>query len=229
VDEGEAHVDRGILLQRLGRHAEALEDYEAAIAWGPPCAEAHFNRAQALMALARPGAARAEFDRLLTLEPEDVGALVGRAGVLLQARELAAARQDVERALALDPRQARACCLLGLLEMEERRWEQAGQAFDRALASDDSETAAWVNRATLRLRAGDPQAALGDLGEAIRRKDDVAARYNRGRILQLQRRWQEALADYDRALELSSGELRDAAQRRELCRRALRAEVKRER
>ncbi len=216
----EAHLDRGNLLQSLGRHQQALEDCDAAIAWSPPYAEAYFNRAQTLCALGRTAEALADFDRVLTLEPEDLGALIGRAGVLYDTREPAAARTDVDRALALDPRHAKACCLLGLLEMEQQRWEQAGRAFDRALASDDSEVAAWINRATLLFRGGDPEAALRDLGEALRRREDLAARYNRGRILQSLRRWHEAIADYERALELSSGGLRDAARQRDLCRRA---------
>ena len=44
----EAHFDRGIIYQRLGRHREALADYDLAIMWSPPYDEVHFNRAQVL-------------------------------------------------------------------------------------------------------------------------------------------------------------------------------------
>src|SRR6185369_13014445 len=47
----EAHLDRGIIYQRLGRYRDALADYDQAIEWSPPYDEVHFNRAQVLSAL----------------------------------------------------------------------------------------------------------------------------------------------------------------------------------
>jgi tetratricopeptide (TPR) repeat protein len=184
----EAHLDRGVLLQRLGRMAEALDDYDAAIAWSPPYVEALFNRAVALRALERGGEALADLAHVLALEPRHAGALVNRAGVLYERGELAAARQDVDRVLACEPGNAKGWCLAGLLEMAARRWPEARAAFDQALVRDDAEATARINRATLLVRDGDLAGALRDLDAVIARRPDATALANRARILRLKGR-----------------------------------------
>ncbi len=214
----EAHLDRGVLLQRLGRGREALEEYDAAVLWSPPYAEAYFDRALVLRALGREDEALADLAHVLALEPRHAAALVNRAGLLYERGDVAAAREDVERALAHAPRDAKAWCLAGLLEMAARRWPEARDAFDRALACDAVEHTARINRATLRVREGDVVGALGDLDAVIERLADPTALYNRGRILQSQGRFQEAIADYTRSLESGGSGAGDAAVRREQCR-----------
>lgn len=182
----EAHLDRGILLQRIGRHREALQDYDAAVAWSPPYAEAYFDRALVRHALGRHDDALADIAHVLALEPRHAGALVNRAGLLYERRDYAGAREDVERVLAHDPRNAKAWSLAGLLEMAARRWAEARRAFDRALACDDAEHTALVNRATLLVREGDVAGALRDLDAVIARHADPTALDNRARILRSQ-------------------------------------------
>jgi tetratricopeptide (TPR) repeat protein len=216
----EAHLDRGVLLQGLGRLQEALEDYDAAVVWSPPYAEAYFNRALVLRALGRDEDALLDLAHVLALEPRHAAALINRAGLLYGRGEYTAARKDVERRLTHDPRDAKAWCLAGLLEMAARRWPEARRAFDRALACDDAEHTARLNRATLLVRDGDVAGALRDLDAVIGRHADATALYNRARILQSQGRRAEAMADYTRCLELGGPGARDAAVRREHCRRA---------
>jgi tetratricopeptide (TPR) repeat protein len=204
----------------MGRLREALEDYDAAIAWSPPYDEAYFNRAQTLSLLGRKDEALLDFGKVLELEPEHTAALVNRAGVFYEKRQLDAAREDVQRVLASSPRHAKAWCMLGLLEMADEKWNEASLAFDRALEIDDFETTTWINRATLSLARGDAVGALRDLGEAIRRREDPTAFYNRGRVFESLQRWQEAMNDYGRAFELSAGTLGDAARRRDVCQEA---------
>jgi tetratricopeptide (TPR) repeat protein len=181
----EAHLDRGVLFQRLGRMAEALEDYDAAVAWSPPYAAAYFNRALALRALGRSEEALRDLSHVLALEPRHAAALVNRAGLLYERREYAAAREDVDRALAHESRNAKAWCLAGLLEMEARRWAEARRAFDVALACDGAEHTALLNRATLLVREGDVAGALRDLDAVVERTADPMALQNRDRILRM--------------------------------------------
>lgn len=181
----EAHLDRGVLLQRLGRTPEALADYDAAIAWSPPYAEAYFNRALARRALGLEDGALFDLAHVLALEPRHAAALVNRAGLLYGQREYAAAREDVTRVLAHDQRNAKAWCLAGLLEMAARRWPEARLAFDRALAFDGAEHTALINRATLFVREGDVAGALRDLDAVIERNADATALLNRDRILRM--------------------------------------------
>jgi tetratricopeptide (TPR) repeat protein len=54
-------------------------------------------------------------------------------------------------------------------------------------------------------KRGEPEAALSDLSEALHLREDVTVLYNRGRVLESQKRWHEAAADYSRALALAGG------------------------
>ncbi|HKC25788.1 MAG TPA: tetratricopeptide repeat protein [Thermoanaerobaculia bacterium] len=179
----EAHLDRGILLQRLGHAHEALEDYDAAVLWSPPYVEAYFDRALLLRALGREDDALADLGHVLAIEPSHSAALLERAGLLYERGELADAREDVGRLLAIDPHDAKAWSLTGLLEMAARHWADARAAFDRALARDEHEHTARINRATLLVREGDVAGALRDLDAVLERRADATALANRDRLL----------------------------------------------
>lgn len=179
----EAYLDRGLLQQRAGRYDAALADYDAALRWSPPYWEPHFNRGQVFLATGDRAAALREYARVLELNPEHVHS------------------------------RAHAHCLRGLDAMEAGNAAAAEQEFSQAIEVDPGLADAWANRATIRFRRGEPEAALRDLDRAVALRDDGEAFYNRGRVLESLQRWQEAADDYRRALEFgASGP--DAIQRR---------------
>jgi tetratricopeptide (TPR) repeat protein len=179
----EAHLDRGILYQRLGRLPEALADFDASIAWSPPYDEAHFNRGQILSALGQSADALGEYDRTIEIEPGHLGALINRAGLLYKRGDHARAEADALRALTLEPENAKALCLLGIVQMERGESEMARRSFDAALAGENPEPTAWINRATLLFRAGDSDGALRDLDQALAKEENSVARRNRASVL----------------------------------------------
>ncbi len=182
----EAYLDRGLLHQRAGRHDAARADYHAALRWSPPYWEPHFNRGQVLLALGEREAALRDYERVLVLNPEHV------------------------------PSRAHAHCLRGLIALEARDSAAAEQEFSRAIAVDPDLSDAWANRATIRFRRGESEAALRDLDRAVALRKDGEVFYNRGRIFESLQLWAEAAADYRQALALdASGS--DAIQRRLDC------------
>ena len=88
------HINRGVALYRLERHAEALASFETALAGEPSNADAHFNRGNALRALNRLEESLASYDRALALRPGFAEARHNR-GVTL-ARPRAPCRRDLE-------------------------------------------------------------------------------------------------------------------------------------
>jgi tetratricopeptide (TPR) repeat protein len=179
----EAYFDRGLLHQRAGRHQAALADYSAALRWSPPYWEPHFNRAQVLLALGDRDAALRDYARVLLLNPAHAES------------------------------RAHASCLRGLAAMEARDLASAEQNFTASLEADPGLADAWANRATVRFRQGEPEAALHDLDHALALRDDPEIRFNRGRILETLERRGEAIADYGRALSLGAA-APEAIQRR---------------
>jgi tetratricopeptide (TPR) repeat protein len=179
----EAYFDRGLLHQRAARHREALADYDAALRWSPPYWEPHFNGAQALFALG----------------------------------ERDAALRDYERALVLNPTHAEGCaqahCLRGLIAMEAGDLDRAALNFSHSIEAGPDLADAWANRATVRFRQGEPEAALRDLDQALALREDAEILFNRGRVLESLERWPEAIADYRYALALGASGA-EAIQRR---------------
>lgn len=221
----EAYCDRALLYHRSGQYENALLDCDAAIKWSPPYPEPHLNRAASLIALGRREEALAEYDYVLILEPNHLGALTDRALLLHKQGRLAAARDDVEQGLRLNPAHARLLCLRGLIELKERNLDAAFHSFGEAIEADGSFADAWANRATVSFRRGDLEAALRDLTRALNLREDPAALYNRGRVLEASRRWRQAAADHERALALVSGDAPHIHRHLVLCRQAIEAET----
>jgi Tfp pilus assembly protein PilF len=128
--------------------------------------------------------------------------------VFLAIGEREAAGREYARALVLNPAhvhsRAHVHCLRGLDGMEAGDGAAAEQEFSQAIEADPGLADAWANRATVRFRRGEPEAALRDLDRAVALRDDGEVLYNRGRVLELLQRWAEAADDYRRALALGA-------------------------
>ena len=77
-----AHVNRGVVLNRLNRPEEALAAYERALELQPTNADAHCNRGNLLKELGRTDEALQAYDKALKLQPDDLRAGNNRATVL---------------------------------------------------------------------------------------------------------------------------------------------------
>ncbi len=77
-----AYNIRGVAYFRLGRHTEALADFDKALALGAPVALLQFERAQTLRALGRHSEALAACDTALAAHPGNTAVLEERAALL---------------------------------------------------------------------------------------------------------------------------------------------------
>jgi tetratricopeptide (TPR) repeat protein len=183
----EAYFDRGLQHQRANRHDTARADYAAALRWSPPYWEPHFNRAQVSLTLGNRDAALRDYARVLVLNPGHVAS------------------------------GAHAHCLRGLASMEARESEAAEREFSLAIAADADLADAWANRATIRFRRGETEAALRDLDRALALREDAEVFFNRARVLELLQRWAEAISDYRRALAFGASRPEQIQQRLDRC------------
>jgi len=104
---------RGFLLQKLGRTAEAAEEYRRAIALRPSYVEAHTNLGGLLHAAHDLDGARAELMQALILRPDHVAARVNLGVVLRASGDVDGAIREYETALRFDPRSVEAHTNLG--------------------------------------------------------------------------------------------------------------------
>jgi tetratricopeptide (TPR) repeat protein len=214
----EYHFDRGNLLSKMGRLQEAIDNYTHAIEISPPFPEVYYNRAAAYNRLGEVEKALTDYTYLLEFDPDHLDGRLNRATLLLEAGDTAGARQDVQEGLAQDAQHAQLLCTLGLIEMAEQRPDAAERALMEALAVDAHLLEAHVNLSVLLFESGDAQGAVDALSRALNQhpQEDVLS-FNRAWALQSLGRWEEAVEDYTRALQLGSEEANEILFQRGAC------------
>jgi len=155
LSRAEAHCFRAKTLHAIERFAEAVEDYDKAIALCPDFLEAWNGRGLSLIELGELTDALASFDRALALRPDDVAAHTNRSAALRSLGRAEEAIAAADRALALEPanilalnHRANALRALG-------RLTEALECCDRAVDADPHCVESHFNRALCRLTAGD--------------------------------------------------------------------------
>jgi len=173
VDHYEAYR-RGTKLAQDERHAEAVKEFETALAGERQ--EWRFN---------------------------DWRIHENMSKVLLSLGDSERAIEHVERSLALNPNNAELHTNLGYLLFEQGQLPRAGEHLEIALKLAPTQARNWYNRASLRAARGDNTGAIGDYTEAIRRDPDYGSAYNgRGIVLRSEGRLEQAAADFDQAVRL---------------------------
>jgi tetratricopeptide (TPR) repeat protein len=180
----------GLVLLRLERAAEALEQFDALLKLNPALAYAHTSRGNALLALGAITQAEGSYQRALALDSQQGAALAGLAHIATQRGAYREARERAEQALALVPGLPDALMSLAAVELRERQAMQAEQRI-RTLLND------------ARLSAHERAHAnglLGDTLDAQQRQGEAFAAYAACNA-QLQRLYADRYRATDNALE----------------------------
>lgn len=164
----EVLVNLGNLLSRQGRHADALPQYDQALAARPDFLEALFNRAGLLLEMKRHDAALEAYDRVLALRPDLALAWNNRGGALRGLARTAEALASFERAAALNPAYVNAHTNRAMVLWDLRRLDEALAAAERALATQPGHAEALYTKANI-LRD------LGRMAEALEIYEQVLA------------------------------------------------------
>lgn len=97
------HYLRGIVEERSGHNAKALEAYERAVAQDPQALEVYRDIASLQLRLGRPEEALKAAEAVKKLAPQDPASLIFMGNVQVAAGNLAQAADSYEAALKLDP------------------------------------------------------------------------------------------------------------------------------
>ena len=201
--QGRAHNLIGLALSRLGRPAEALASFDAAIACEPALADAHGNRADILAELGRPIEAVAGYDQALTLAPDSLENWCNRGAALRDLRRNEDAIASYDRALALDPAFALAHLNRGNALNDLARRDDALAAYDQALALEPDYFHALLARGAVLRAVGHHQRALADFEHALSLQPGSAdAHMQRGIALIELKRLADALANFEALLAI---------------------------
>jgi tetratricopeptide (TPR) repeat protein len=151
----------GLCLSGCGLYAEAVAEFDGALALDPGLAPALANRASALVPLGRLNEARRDFERALALDAENPLALDGLAALALRRGDAAEARDLALRALARAPDFPNAILTLAGAELAEGQAPVAERRLRRLLGDP-------------RPRPLERALGLGLLGDALDREKRFA-------------------------------------------------------
>ncbi len=149
-----------------GHYADAIDAFSQAINRQPDLAIAHYNRGVAHFVLQRYDAALADYSQTIRLDPDYTQAYVNRGNLHSQNGNAEAALDDYTTAIELDPTAIEAHYNLALTQASLQHWDAAREGYDRTLdlLPENSPRAipVYLNRGSLNLETGQPQAAIED-------------------------------------------------------------------
>ncbi|MGX5214713.1 tetratricopeptide repeat protein [Streptomyces violaceus] len=201
--QARARVVRGDELRGEGAYAEALAEYDRAVALDPELAVAYRYRAGVRGDLGDHDAAIADLDRAVTLEPDNAWYVALRGEHHRLARHGTEAIRDLSEAIRLDPANEFAWASRGATHERAGHLDAALADLGRSLDLKPDYAWALARRARVWRALGDSDRQLADLDRALTLTPDWPwARCERGDALRVAGRDEEAVADLDRALAL---------------------------
>lgn len=137
------HSNRGIVLQAMGRYAEAIGAYRRAIELNPNAPAVYCNLGSCFQTQSEWEQANAAFQACLRIAPRNVVALNGLGFSLLMQDKLAEAETALRAATQADARFAGAHTNLGIVLWAKGALEDAMAAYRAALAIDPHQAEVW--------------------------------------------------------------------------------------
>ena len=189
--------DQGLILSSQGRHADAIAQFEQALALAPNDSRVLFALGNTASQLGLGGVAEQFFRQVLALEPNRLEAIVNLASLLTGTAQFDAAIALLEPALAREPECPELHLTLGSALREKGNLPQARMHYEAALAVRPDFAPALSNLADMVSDAGDRQTARTLYDKAIKADPkNPQARLNRAMLHLLNGDLKDGWRDY---------------------------------
>ena len=172
----EYYNDRGNVLLKLGRLAEAEADYRKAIALSPPYHEVYINLGQCYRRMGRFDPAVRAYSIALDLDPRQALALAGRGQCHDAQGRLEEAEADYSASLDLDPGQWEVLASRAVVRYAAGDLAASLADLDRALALAPRNADLYQNRAVALADLGRSEDAARDLETYLRLQPEAEDR-----------------------------------------------------
>jgi Flp pilus assembly protein TadD len=194
---------QGLKLSSQGRHAEAIAQFEQALAVTPEDAKVLFALGNTASQLGLAGPAEQFFRRVLALDPARKEAIVNLANLLRAAGQFDAAITLLNPALAREPQSPELNLTLGSAWREKGESQKAITHYQAALAVSPNYAPALANLADMMSDTGDRGAARTLYDKAIKADPHNAqARLNRAILHLLNGDLKDGWRDYGARLDV---------------------------
>jgi tetratricopeptide (TPR) repeat protein len=199
----QSSYDRGLKLASLGKHFEAIECFEQALAAAPSDTRVLFALGNTARALGEKTMARQFYSQVLALEPHRLEALINLANLLRGEGQFSAARALLEPALVRQPQSPELHLTLGAISQEEGDNIAAERLYRDALTVRPDYVPALSNLADLAADSGDQTGALALYDKAVKADPGNAQiRLNRAILYLTQGNLKEGWRDYAARTEI---------------------------
>lgn len=198
-NDSAAYSNRATVYRASKREDLAIADLTQVIRTEPSNAQAYYDRATAYELSGEIGKAMADYRETVRRIPSyaPASAALGR---LDSKDDPQLALAEFGAAIRLDPKspalRARALLYLALAQPE-----RALPDLDRVIGNNGADAIAWANRGVAKSRLGDLEGAIADCTRALELAPTVSNRINRGNAYATLHRNDDALADFDKALQ----------------------------
>jgi tetratricopeptide (TPR) repeat protein len=198
-----AWFNKGIALELVGRHGEAMRSYDKAIEIKPEYYEAWYNKGVGLALAGKYEEAMKSYDNAVVIQPEYYNAWNNKGYILNKLGKLKEAIQCYEKVIKIKPDMYEAWYNKGSTLALLGKHEEAIKCYDKAIEIKPEYYDAWYNK-------GNALEILGEHEEAVKCYDKVIeikpeyydAWYNKGVALALVGKNEEAIKCYDKVIEI---------------------------
>ena len=195
--------DKGVSLERLDKHSEALTAFEKALELSPTYALAVFNKGVVLERLGRDEEALSSYDRAMELDPSDFKATYNKGVVLHRLGKYEDALLAFENTIRLNPNHADAWSNKGVVLGKLGEKDEALLAFDKSIQLIPADTKAWTNKGICLRELGKHEQALSALERAIEiDQNNTHAWTQKGLLLCDLGRYEEASSVFDKTVKM---------------------------
>jgi tetratricopeptide (TPR) repeat protein len=199
-----ASYEQGLRLSKQGRLAQAIDCYQAALAFAPSDPRILFALGNTARALDMRKPAEMFFRQVLALEPERLEALINLANLLTANGDAVAARDLLAPALRRNPNAPELWLTLGSAHRACDDAEAAIEHYRRALDLKPNYAAALANLADMISQQGETAEALSLYDRALRAEPENAqAKLNRAIQLFLTGELKQGWRDYAARLKIA--------------------------
>lgn len=206
-----AHVNMALALHANNRDAHAWQAFTSALALDPINPTALEGRAAVSQILDNGFAAYIDMSAAINMEPKNARLLTMHGFIAQIVNDDRSAIQSFMKAAKTDPSYGPAHYNLATMLRTRGDLHGAKEAYTRAISCADNTQSslgrahfALLNRGIVHLELGSLPAALADFSAVIKTEPTSVAGYvNRARVYALCSKWQEAEADYNKAVALT--------------------------
>jgi len=199
-----AHCNLGLAYAGIGKHTEAIEQYNEAVKINRKDATVYHCRGIAKTELGQYEDAILDYDEAINLNPQDATVHYDCGLAKAELGQYKNAVVNFDEAIRLDPEDAEAYTRRGNAKEELEQYDEAIADFDKVTYLNPQDPKAHYNCGLAKAKRGRYGDAVVNFDEAINLNPEFAEAYNRRGIAKAGlRQYKGAIADYDEAIRLN--------------------------